>query len=129
MITTDDGCPIYVEVTGSDSAPALLLSNSLGTNLHMWDDQAGEFAKQLEGKVAYEHCGDLDTATRRAREAGLASACASPTVLLSPACASFDQFNNFEHRGDTFRDIVEAMRVDHPGGHIHLAKSAEGLPS
>ena len=47
MITTDDGCPINVEVTGSDSAPALMLSNSLGTNLHMWDDQAGEWAKHF----------------------------------------------------------------------------------
>ncbi|MCR4378665.1 MAG: UDP-N-acetylmuramoyl-L-alanine--D-glutamate ligase [Rhodospirillales bacterium] len=92
-------------------------------------EAANDFAKQLDGKVAYEHCGDLDTATHRAREAALASGCASPTVLLSPACASFDQFNNFEHRGDTFRDIVEAMRVDHPGGHVHLAKSAEGLSS
>jgi UDP-N-acetylmuramoylalanine--D-glutamate ligase len=89
-------------------------------------EAAGEFAKQLDGKVAYEQCGDLDTATHRAREAALASACANPTVLLSPACASFDQFNNFEHRGDTFRSIVEAMRVDHPGGHIHLSNLAEG---
>jgi 3-oxoadipate enol-lactonase len=47
MITADDGCPIYVEVTGSDNAPALMLSNSLGTNLHMWDEQAGEWAKHF----------------------------------------------------------------------------------
>jgi 3-oxoadipate enol-lactonase len=44
-IKTDDGCPIHVEVAGSTSAPALMLSNSLGTNLHMWDNQAEEFAK------------------------------------------------------------------------------------
>jgi len=47
MITTDDGCPIYVEVTGREGAPALMLSNSLGTNLHMWDDQADEWAKHF----------------------------------------------------------------------------------
>jgi 3-oxoadipate enol-lactonase len=46
-ITTDDGCPIHVEVAGSESAPALMLSNSLGTDLHMWDDQAPEFAKHF----------------------------------------------------------------------------------
>lgn len=40
-----DGCPIYVEVEGREDAPALMLSNSLGTNLHMWDEQAGEWAK------------------------------------------------------------------------------------
>ncbi|MFZ1949085.1 MAG: 3-oxoadipate enol-lactonase, partial [Pseudolabrys sp.] len=34
MITADDGCPIYVEVEGRDGAPVLMLSNSLGTNLH-----------------------------------------------------------------------------------------------
>jgi 3-oxoadipate enol-lactonase len=46
-ITTDDGCPIYVEITGREDAPTLMLSNSLGTNLHMWDDQADVFAKHF----------------------------------------------------------------------------------
>jgi 3-oxoadipate enol-lactonase len=46
-IKTDDGCPMHVEVEGNESAPALMLSNSLGTNLHMWDDQAPEFAKHF----------------------------------------------------------------------------------
>jgi len=47
MINADDGCPINVEVEGSAGAPALMLSNSLGTNLHMWDDQASEFSKHF----------------------------------------------------------------------------------
>ncbi len=47
LITTDDGCRINVEVSGSDGAPALMLSNSLGTNLHMWDDQAGEWSRHF----------------------------------------------------------------------------------
>ena len=47
LITTDDGCRINVEISGSDSAPALMLSNSLGTNLHMWDDQVGEWARHF----------------------------------------------------------------------------------
>jgi hypothetical protein len=38
-IKTDDGCEIYVEVEGPQHGPVLMLSNSLGTNLHMWDDQ------------------------------------------------------------------------------------------
>ena len=46
-ITVDDGCPIHVEVTGREDAPALMLSNSLGTDLHMWDDQADEFARHF----------------------------------------------------------------------------------
>jgi 3-oxoadipate enol-lactonase len=56
MIKADDGCPIYVEVEGSASAPALMLSNSLGTDLHMWDDQAGEFAKHFR-LVRYDRRG------------------------------------------------------------------------
>lgn len=46
-ITTDDGCRIYVQVEGREDAPALMLSNSLGTNLTMWDDQIGEFTKHF----------------------------------------------------------------------------------
>ncbi|MGE0564623.1 MAG: 3-oxoadipate enol-lactonase [Pseudolabrys sp.] len=42
-----DGCPIHVEVTGPDNAPVLMLSNSLGTNLHMWDDQVPEWSKHF----------------------------------------------------------------------------------
>ena len=42
-----DGCSIHVEVEGAERAPVLMLSNSLGTNLHMWDDQAEELAKNF----------------------------------------------------------------------------------
>jgi len=46
-ITAEDGCPLNVEIEGRDSAPVLMLSNSLGTDLHMWDDQASEFANHF----------------------------------------------------------------------------------
>ena len=46
QIEVDDGCKINVEIEGPAGAPALMLSNSLGTNLHMWDDQVPEFAKR-----------------------------------------------------------------------------------
>lgn len=46
-VTAEDGCRINVQVEGPENAPALLLSNSLGTNLHMWDAQAPEFAKHF----------------------------------------------------------------------------------
>jgi UDP-N-acetylmuramoylalanine--D-glutamate ligase len=72
-------------------------------------EAAPEFARTLEGHVAYEMAGTLDNAVAMAaRDAGQ-SAAGAPVVLLSPACASFDQFQNFEKRGDAFRDIVKEL--------------------
>jgi 3-oxoadipate enol-lactonase len=42
-----DGCPLQVEIEGPERAPVLMLSNSLGTNLHMWDAQAPAFARHF----------------------------------------------------------------------------------
>ncbi|PHS78497.1 MAG: UDP-N-acetylmuramoyl-L-alanine--D-glutamate ligase [Rhodospirillaceae bacterium] len=73
---------------------------------------AEAFAAELEGKVEFEICGDLDTATHAARDAAKNDGLDHPVVLLSPACASFDQFKNFEDRGDAFRAIVDTMRLE-----------------
>jgi 3-oxoadipate enol-lactonase len=51
-----DGCPLWVEVTGPERAPALFLSNSLGTDLHMWDAQAAAFAQRFR-LVRYDRRG------------------------------------------------------------------------
>ena len=51
-----DGCPINVQIDGRDDAPVLMLSNSLGTNLHMWDQQVPEFAKYFR-VVRYDRRG------------------------------------------------------------------------
>ena len=53
---TADGCPIHVEAEGPERAPALMLSNSLGTDLHMWDNQVGPFTKQFR-LVRYDRRG------------------------------------------------------------------------
>jgi UDP-N-acetylmuramoylalanine--D-glutamate ligase len=53
--------------------------------------------------------GTLERAVARAAEDALASRLRAPVVLLSPACASFDQFPNFEIRGDAFRDAVHRI--------------------
>ena len=70
---------------------------------------SGAFGAALEGRVAYERCDTLDIATAAATRDALASAGAEPIVLLSPACASYDQFKNFEVRGDTFRNLVAGL--------------------
>ena len=59
-----DGCPINVQVEGSDSAPVLILSNSLGTDLHMWDDQAAEFAKHFR-LIRYDRRGHGKSGTSK----------------------------------------------------------------
>jgi len=51
-----DGCPIHVEVDGPEQAPVLMLSNSLGTDLTMWDDQVGPFTRQFR-LVRYDRRG------------------------------------------------------------------------
>jgi 3-oxoadipate enol-lactonase len=57
MPTIDaDGCPINVEVEGRDDAPVLMLSNSLGTDLHMWDLQMPEFTRHFR-VVRYDRRG------------------------------------------------------------------------
>lgn len=63
-----------------------------------------------DGRVAYERCGTLDVAVAAAtRDALAAPGDAEIAVLLSPACASFDQFPNFEVRGDAFRALVTTL--------------------
>ncbi len=69
-------------------------------------EAAGEFARTLDGKVPYEMTGTIDRAVEASARDAAASGLKEPVVLLSPACASFDQFRNFEVRGDHFRELV-----------------------
>lgn len=61
--------------------------------------------KELKDYVAIDPCGTLETAIHSA----VNQAQPGDTVLLAPACASYDQFKSYEHRGDTFRALVEAI--------------------
>jgi len=68
-----------------------------------------DFAATLEGKVPFDRCGTLDAAVAAATRDAAGSSAKDPVVLLSPACASYDQFRNFEVRGDAFRALVAAL--------------------
>jgi UDP-N-acetylmuramoylalanine--D-glutamate ligase len=74
-----------------------------GARAYLIGTAADELAAALD--VPYERCGDLVTAVR----AAAAAATPGEIVLLSPACASYDQFENFEERGDTFRRLVREL--------------------
>ncbi|QZO00869.1 UDP-N-acetylmuramoyl-L-alanine--D-glutamate ligase [Chenggangzhangella methanolivorans] len=70
------------------------------------------FARTLgEHGVAHDFCGTVDKAVEAAAKAAEASADPEPVVLFSPACASFDQFRNFEERGEAFRRAVLGLQL------------------
>ena len=64
IINADDGCPLNVEITGPENASVLMLSNSLGTDLSMWDDQAGELAKHFR-LIRYDRRGHGKSGTTK----------------------------------------------------------------
>jgi UDP-N-acetylmuramoylalanine--D-glutamate ligase len=70
------------------------------------DRLARELAPVAEAGVGLHRCTDLEDAVRRAA----AAAASGEVVLLSPACASFDAFSDFEERGERFREIVGDLR-------------------
>jgi len=77
-----------------------------GDRAYLIGETSDEIAAALgAADVRFVLAGDLATAMRQAT----ADASAGDVVLLSPACASFDQFRDFEARGDAFRELVEAL--------------------
>ena len=67
---------------------------------------AEKIQKHIAGAVKIVASGTMDAAVRQASE----TAVAGDNVLLAPACASFDQFNNYEHRGKVFKELVLALQ-------------------
>ncbi len=68
---------------------------------------AAKIESQIQGAAEVEHAETLENAVRRASE----SAVAGNVVLLAPACASFDQFQNYEHRGRVFKERVHSLAM------------------
>lgn len=92
-----------------DGLQALGNARDRVTKAYLIGEAAERFAAELDGQVAFEICGDLDTAVRAAARDAAASA-EGGVVLLSPAAASFDQYKSFEARGDAFRDSVARLK-------------------
>jgi len=72
-------------------------------------EAAEAFAATLRDRVEHAMSGTLERAAAEALRDASASTAPAPVILLSPACASFDQFRDYEHRGDAFRVTVEAL--------------------
>ncbi len=67
---------------------------------------ADKISNQIDGSVAIERAGTLERAVEMASQA----ARSGDVVLLAPACASFDQFENYEHRGRVFKALVHELK-------------------
>ena len=74
-------------------------------------EAAAEFAKTLDGRVAYKISGTLPQAVIDAAAEAAEDGAGEIAILLSPACASFDQYPNFELRGAAFVDAVRALNT------------------
>jgi UDP-N-acetylmuramoylalanine--D-glutamate ligase len=100
--------PVHLILGGSLKGESFApLAADLGSNvrsIHLVGEAASELAAALNGPP-HDDDGTLD----RAVEHAFAQAAAGDVVLLSPACASYDQYDNFEQRGEHFRRLVERL--------------------
>ena len=102
--------PVHLILGGSRKGESFqALAESIGANVrraYVIGEAADAIAAELErAGVPYERSGDLEAAVRIAARA----ARPGDVVLLSPACASFDQFRDYEDRGERFRALVDAL--------------------
>jgi UDP-N-acetylmuramoylalanine--D-glutamate ligase len=104
-----DGASVILILGGKDKAGEFermrdLVKDKARTVLTI-GKAADRIAQALDGASEIVAAETMDKAVRWARE----NAKQGDTVLLSPACASFDQFRNFEHRGEHFEELVRAL--------------------
>jgi UDP-N-acetylmuramoylalanine--D-glutamate ligase len=89
-------------------------------------EAAEEFSRTLAGRVPFKLCGTLDAAFAAAARDAAASEAAEPVVLLSPACASYDQFANFEQRGEAFRGLARRLIEASAERSLHSTNAGSG---
>ncbi len=90
---------------GSDYSVLKDLLRSRVKGIYTIGAAANKIESQIAGAAPVVHAGNLENAVKRAAE----SAVAGDIVLLAPACASFDQFESYEHRGRVFKQAVQAL--------------------
>jgi len=90
---------------GSDYTVLKPLLQERAKRVYLIGAAAAKIESQVAGSVPISNAGTLDTAVRMAAE----MAAPGDVVLLAPACASFDQFDNYEHRGRVFKQIVSSL--------------------
>ena len=91
---------------GSDYTQLAQLLRARVRAVYTIGSAAAKIESQLRGIVSIQSCETLDTAV----SAAAAAARPGEVVLLAPACSSFDQFENYEHRGRVFKDLVSERR-------------------
>jgi UDP-N-acetylmuramoylalanine--D-glutamate ligase len=91
---------------GSDYTPLQATLRELAILALLIGAAADKIANQIDGAVAIERAGTLERAIEIASQA----ARSGDVVLLAPACASFDQFENYEHRGRVFKALVHEVK-------------------
>ena len=93
----------------TDGIAALQPYFSTVRRAYLIGEAAQDFSRTLGAELPHEKVGTLEAAVARAARDAEADGHGPAVVLLSPACASYDQFPNFEVRGDAFRSLVQAL--------------------
>jgi UDP-N-acetylmuramoylalanine--D-glutamate ligase len=103
---------IHLILGGKDKGSDYSLLNDLlrqrAKRVYTIGAAAAKIEGQIKGAAEIVHAETLENAIKRASE----TAQAGDIVLLAPACASFDQFRSYEHRGKVFKDVVKAMAAE-----------------
>jgi len=97
-------------------APLAPLVKTRVRKLILIGEDAENIERELKDEAPLERAGDMREAVQRA----FASARPGDTVLLAPACASFDMFDSFEHRGRVFKEEVSRLKVKVSGSETQI---------
>jgi UDP-N-acetylmuramoylalanine--D-glutamate ligase len=95
---------------GAPYIPLYELVKDRVKTLYLVGEAANKIKHDLSGATEIIDCKDLETAVKRAYK----MSSSGDIVLLSPGCSSFDQFRNFEHRGNTYKKIVQNLVLGTP---------------